>query len=132
MVFGYRQAIGELIYALVTCHPDISFPVIKLSQYSTRPTAIHFEAVKNIYRYLNATKDEGIYFWRKTHRNDLPPGNIPICKTDDNYAESDIHERSQPGHTVMFGAVDSDYAGDTTHCRSVIGIILCIAGGIIF
>ena len=130
--FGYRQAIGELIYALVTCRPDISFPVIKLSQYSTRPSEIHFEAVKNIYRYLHATIDEGIYYWRKDHRNDLPPGNIPICKEDSNYAEEDIHERSQPGHTVMFGAVDSDYAGDTTHRKSVTGIILRIAGGTIF
>ena len=33
--FGYQQAIGKLIYALVTCRPDISFPVIKLSQYAT-------------------------------------------------------------------------------------------------
>ena len=130
--FGYRQAIGELIYALVTCRPDISFPVIKLSQYSTRPTEIHFEAVKNIYRYLNATKDDGIYFWRKTPRDDLPPGIIPICKEDSNYKEDEIHERSQPGHTVMFGAVDSDYAGDTTHRKSVTGIILRIAGGTIF
>jgi hypothetical protein len=32
----------------------------------------------------------------------------------------------------MFGAVDSDYAGDTTHRRSVTGIILRIAGGTIF
>jgi hypothetical protein len=35
--FGYRQAVGEIIYALVTCRPDISYPIIKLSQYSTRP-----------------------------------------------------------------------------------------------
>jgi hypothetical protein len=35
MGFGYRQGIGELIYALVTCRLDISFSVIKLSQYST-------------------------------------------------------------------------------------------------
>ena len=62
MGFGYRQAIGELIYAIVTCRPDISFPVIKLVQYSTKPSAIHFKAVKNIFRYLNATIDEGIYF----------------------------------------------------------------------
>ena len=38
MGFRYRQAIGELIYALVTCCPDISYAVIKLSQYSTRPS----------------------------------------------------------------------------------------------
>ena len=31
----------------------------------------------------------------------------------------------------MFGAVDSDYAGDTSHRRSVSGIILRIAGGTI-
>ena len=30
---NYRQVIGEAIYAMVTCCPDISFAVIKLSQY---------------------------------------------------------------------------------------------------
>jgi hypothetical protein len=48
--FGYRQAIGELIYVLATCRPDISYPVIKLSQYSTRPNRIHFEALKRVYK----------------------------------------------------------------------------------
>ena len=129
--FGYRQGIGELIYALTTCRPDISYPVIKLSQYSIRPNRIHFEAVKLIYRYLHATKDEGIYYWRKTPRLDLPPGNIPHLKRDANYKEDDIHEREQPGHSILFGAVDSDYGGDTTHRKSVSGIILRIAGGTI-
>jgi dUTP pyrophosphatase len=130
--FGYRQAVGEIIYALVTCRPDISYPIIKLSQYSTRPQRIHFEALRTIYRYLHHTRNEGIYFWRKAPRKDLPQGQIPKCKKDNNYKEEEIHERSQPGHTVMFGAVDSDYAGDTTHRRSVTGIILRIAGGTIF
>ena len=49
-VFSYRQAIGEIIYAMVTCGPDISFPLIKLSQYSTHPSIGHFKAVK-IYIY---------------------------------------------------------------------------------
>jgi hypothetical protein len=129
--FGYRQAIGELIYALTTCCPDISYPVIKLSQYSIRPNRIHFEAVKMIYRYLHATKDEGIYYWRKNPRLDLPPSPIPELKRDTNYNEDDIHERCQPGHSVLFGAVDSDYGGDTTHRKSVSGIILRIAGGTI-
>ena len=50
--FSYRQAIGELIYALVTCRPDISFSTIKLSQYSAALVAIHYNAVKGIYRYI--------------------------------------------------------------------------------
>jgi hypothetical protein len=37
MNFNYRQAIGELIFAMITCRPDISFPLIKLSQYSANP-----------------------------------------------------------------------------------------------
>ena len=30
--FTYRQGIGELLYAMIACRPDISFPLIKLSQ----------------------------------------------------------------------------------------------------
>ena len=38
--FSYRQGIGELIYAMVTCRPDISFHLIKLSQYNPKPVKI--------------------------------------------------------------------------------------------
>ena len=132
MGFGYRQAIGELIYALVTCRPDISYAVIKLSQYSTRPTRLHFDAVKNIYRYLNATKDEGIHFWRTAPRTDLPSSPMPQLKRDGNYDEHNVDARKQTSASSMIGAVDSDFAGDTTHRKSVSGIILRLAGGTIF
>ena len=58
MGFTYKQGIGELIYALVTCRPDISYPLIKLSQYCTKPSRIHFEAVRSIYQYLKDTKEQ--------------------------------------------------------------------------
>ena len=132
MGFKYRQAIGELIYALVTCRPDISYAIIKLSQYSTRPSRIHFEAVKQVYRYLNHTKHEGMIFWRKEPRLDLPYHPPPTMQNDNNYDESEITERQQNQHDIMFGAVDSDYGGDTSHRRSVTGIIVRMAGGTIF
>ena len=47
--FNYRQAIGEAIYAMVTCRPDISYAVIKLSQYSINPAAIHYQAVRHLF-----------------------------------------------------------------------------------
>jgi hypothetical protein len=75
--FGYRQAIGEIIYAMVTCQPDISQPTIKLSQYSTKPRRVHFDAVKQVMRYLHHTKDDGLYFWRKDPRHDLPYHTCP-------------------------------------------------------
>ena len=34
MILNYRQAIRELINVMIICRPDISFPLIKLSQYS--------------------------------------------------------------------------------------------------
>ena len=59
--FNYRQAIGELIFLMVTCRPDISYPLIKLSQYSTNPAHEHYLAVKQIYLYIKHTADDGIY-----------------------------------------------------------------------
>ena len=83
--FSYRQGIGELIYAMVTCRPDISFPLFKLSQYSAAPAKSHFEAVQGIFNYLHKTPDEGIYYWRRAPRLDLPEGDIPPCKDSNNY-----------------------------------------------
>ena len=72
--FTYRQIIGELLYAMVTCRPDISYPLIKLSQYSTKPSRIHFEAAQQLLNYLAATKDDGIYYWYNQ-----PNTSLPIC-----------------------------------------------------
>ena len=127
--FSYRQAIGELIYALVTCRPDISFATIKLSQYSAAPALCHFAAVKDIFRYLQATKDDGIYYWRREPRLDLPKKPLPSCKSDDNYDELAVPERQECQACCLTGAVDSDHAGDVSHRKSVSGIILKLAGG---
>ena len=72
MKFNYRQAIGALIYAMVTCRPDISFPLIKLSQYSSNPAKEHYEAVQDIFKYLSCTKTDGIQYWRCSPISNLP------------------------------------------------------------
>ena len=36
--FSYRQAIGELIFAMTVGRIDISYPIIKLSQYPAHPS----------------------------------------------------------------------------------------------
>ena len=127
--FTYRQGIGEILYALVTCRPDISFATIKLSQYSTKPSTEHFEALKQVYRYLHATIDDGIYYWRTEPRFDLPIGKAPICKRDETYEEQKVTTREQYDADVLKAAVDSDFAGDTKHRKSVSGIVIKLAGG---
>jgi hypothetical protein len=72
MGFSYRQTIGELIYALTVCRVDISIAVITLSQHSHRPAQVHYEAVKQVFAYLNATKRDGLTYWRPQPQMDLP------------------------------------------------------------
>ena len=127
--FTYRQAIGELIYALVTCRPDLSFSIVKLAQYSAAPAAIHFEAVKQVYKYLQATQDRGIIYWRKQPNFDLPVHPLPLLEEDVNYTPGDA--RKQTNGETLVGAVDSDYAGDNSHRKSVSGIVIKLAGGTI-
>jgi deoxyuridine 5'-triphosphate nucleotidohydrolase len=131
MGFTYRQAIGELIYALVTCRPDISFACIKLSQFSAKPARIHFDAVKHVYKYLLATIDRGITYWRRKPNMDLPFVANPDPELDSNYDEAASKERLQKDEKEMIGAVDSDYAGDNSHRKSVSGIVIKLAGGVI-
>ena len=47
--FSYRKAIGELIWPMITTRVDISFPTVKLSQYSSSPAAAHYQAVKHVF-----------------------------------------------------------------------------------
>jgi hypothetical protein len=72
MGFNYSQAIGELIFALSICRPYIAVPVIKLSQYASRPAIEHYKAVKAVFVFLNATREDGLVYWRKKPRLDLP------------------------------------------------------------
>ena len=74
MGFSYRAAVGELIYALITCRPDISFAITKLSQYSMRPAKCHYIAIKNIFKYLLLTINEGLTYWRSEKCTHLPEG----------------------------------------------------------
>jgi len=52
MTFSYRQGIGELIWAMITCRPDILFATVKLSQFAANPAEVHYKAVKDVFRYL--------------------------------------------------------------------------------
>ena len=127
MNFNYRQAIGELIYAMVTCRPDISFPVIKLSQYSINPAREHYEAIKEVFRYLHCTFDKGIHYWRSRPNADLPS---PMHSFDTETDQSEAKLQDNGG--VLKAATDSDWGGDTSHRKSITGLVIKLAGGCIY
>ena len=111
MGFNYRQAVGELLYALVTCRPDISFPVIKLSQYSNDPSEIHYKTVREIFNYLAKTKQKGITYWKPQLDNDLPRATVPTL----NHMHNPDDQLPMPAPSILQGSVDSDWAGDLRH-----------------
>ena len=124
MGFSYRVAIGEAMFAMVTCRPDIAFTVIKLSKFCNPPAKEHYLAVKNLFRYLHATKDDGILYWRKTpsqHKS------LVISPTP-----TIFHQKvDKPGNDSnnLIGSVDSDWANDFNERRSISGIVFYLAGG---
>ena len=124
--FKYRMTTGELIFALVTCRADIAFPVMKLTQYNNDPAQCHFDAIKQIYKYLNSTKSEGLYFWRPTPEKTLP--SIPLPQImEDTYEVFVPPSKLCTAHCFA----DSDWAGNRRDRRSVSGILIMLGGAAI-
>ena len=51
----YMSLLGSLMFASLTCRPDLSYSVSLLSQWGTDPRAIHLEALVRVLRYLCST-----------------------------------------------------------------------------
>ena len=126
MGFSYRQVIGEEIWSMVKCRPDIAPYIIKLSQYNQNPAKEHYLAARQIAAYLAATITEGIYYWRDTPVPTFPEGELPTLHSD-NYKMQTAFD----GDGKLIGLVDSDWAGDTVKRKSMTGIVIMLAGGAI-
>ena len=63
---------------------------------------------------------------------DLPEAPEPVRTTDNNYTSEDVDKQKDINSEKLRCAVDSDYAGDTSHRKSVTGIIFKLAGGAVF
>ena len=46
--FNYRTLLGELMYAYITCHPNIGYAVTTLSKFSSVPTEYHLKLLKGV------------------------------------------------------------------------------------
>jgi hypothetical protein len=51
MGFSYRSGIGQLVYAMVCCRPDLSFTTVKLSQHNTCSGRVHFKGAQHALKY---------------------------------------------------------------------------------
>jgi hypothetical protein len=125
MRLSYRSGVGELIYALVTCRPDISHAVVRCAQNCICPHEVHYHVLK----YLYLTKSEGLYFWREQPNDLLPDKPTPLLSS----TARDLLMEGRPHHdcTNLHGFVDSDWATCPKTRRSMTGICIRLAGGTI-
>jgi hypothetical protein len=73
--FRYRAATGELIRPMIMTRPELSYPIVKLSQFATNPATIYYDAVHGIFQYISGTLDDG-----STHTYPMPLTWGPVVK----------------------------------------------------
>ena len=55
--FSYRTLLGEMMFAYVSCRPDIGYAIRLMSKYSSNPSEFHYSSLESITKYLRTTKE---------------------------------------------------------------------------
>ncbi|XP_048619922.1 secreted RxLR effector protein 161-like [Brassica napus] len=92
----YQSAIGALMYLASHTRPDICFAVILLSRFSSCPTQRHWNGIKHLFRYLQGTKDLGLFY------TDRPKESL-VGYADAGYLSDPHNARSQTGYVFIHG-----------------------------
>ena len=93
------------------CRPDIGYTITLLSKFGACPSEYHYACLKNVARYLRATKDWGIQFCRpsKSSDNKLTKSQLPEDQQQVDKLPS-YPELIATGKLIGF--VDAAYAND--------------------
>ena len=59
---AYQSIIGSLLYVMLGTRPDISYAVIRMSQYMSNPTQEHIQKAHHIVKYLESTPNLALSF----------------------------------------------------------------------
>ncbi|KAK2072682.1 hypothetical protein P8C59_007020 [Phyllachora maydis] len=151
----YQSLVGTAMYIMLLTRVDISFTVQWLSRSLNRPTKSHLNAAKNLFKYLNSTKDYSICFSCNGNTvADLGPklsnssntttklsrdfhskeGSRPLTTTSTTIVDSRNSKGSSRtsiinNSLVPIGFSDSDFTGDKATSKSTYGYLYKLAGG---
>ena len=131
----YRSAVG--IFSWVSCcgRIDITFASRLLSKFSAGPLEQHLEGCRHLTGYLRHCTS----FALPVHHGPIPPDESSPVNIKDSLGETKLFKQLYPDAKEMISAsdptpcydelpitcyVDSDWAGDKSHRRSVTGYIL--------
>ncbi|THH07673.1 hypothetical protein EW146_g9242 [Bondarzewia mesenterica] len=117
----YREAVGAMQWAALTTRPDISFSVSTVSRFSTNPGLVHWEAVKQIFRYLKAMRDLWLSYGGEEKEMvgyaDADESMVEDCKAVSGYAfiidGGAISWSSKKQEIVSLSTTESEYVAAT-------------------
>ena len=92
----YRGLIGSLLY-LTASRPDIMFAVCLCARYQSDPKESHYNAAKRILKYLQGSKDVGLWYPNKVSLN-------LIGFSDSDFAGCKVDRKSTSGTCHMLGS----------------------------
>ena len=91
----YAPSVGSLMYVMVVTRPDISHAVGVVSRFMHNPGRSHWNAVKDVLRYLAGTKDHDILFGPN-------PISGVVGYTDSDFADCVDNRKSTTGYCFKF------------------------------
>ncbi|KAL5555664.1 hypothetical protein UlMin_037900 [Ulmus minor] len=95
----YSNAVGSLMYSMVSTRLDLSFAMSVLSRFMINPGKSNWEAMKWLFRYIKGTTDIGL-----------------------------IYEKKKGTKLGLEGFVDYDYTGNKDNMRSTTLYYFCLSG----
>ena len=91
--YSFREAVGALLYITLQTRPDLAYAVCRVARFCENPTNEHWKALEQIFGYLSATKEYGI--WVGGQKKQLK------CYVDADFAGDIDNSRSTSGCIVF-------------------------------
>ncbi|XP_042027055.1 secreted RxLR effector protein 161-like [Salvia splendens] len=95
----YSNAIGSVMYLMISTRPDIAYVVSCLSRYMANPGPVHWEALKWLLRYLKNTSKYGLCFSKHDQ-------GVKLCGfVDSNYANDKDKRKSTTSWNTLWAVM---------------------------
>lgn len=98
--YPFKQLIGYLMYLMLGSRADLSFCVTYYSQFQNCYNKTHWESLKNVLRYLNATKSFGLMFYKSKISRNISEQVILTAFVDSDFGSDPIDRKSISGYTI--------------------------------
>ncbi len=121
MHLSYHSGVGELIWTITSCCPDLANTSVKLSQSNSCPHEHQYHRLCHALKHLHTTWDDDIYFWHTSPWLELNEGPLPTVHSK----KLDLMLDNHPEHdaTRLHAYADLDWA---TCSRLTVHLAVCV------